>query len=233
MKISDFRGIFRTSELEVESVENPYGDYYTVKIRIPKGYSWIPGEHGIFKLPGKNIQGKKWRAFSVASNPKEGFMLIGTRTGREISSFKSALTGMKKGEKISVRGPFGWFKVMDNKTPIVMIAGGVGITPIRAVAKSLEMEKSRPVHIIYSSKDYYLFGDDFDEMATNNASFHVSKYGSSSETKAAVDKITSQFENGAFYYISGSQAFISSISDQLKSSGVSKKRIINDPFLGY
>lgn len=233
MKISDFKGIFKSYTFTIESIENPFGDYYTVKVKVLQGFTWTPGEHGIFKLPGKTIKGKKWRAFSVASNPKEGYILIGTRTGDQVSDFKKALINMKKGEPISVRGPFGWFKLMDDTTPIVMVAGGVGITPIRAIAKTLEKNTSRPVHIVYSSKDFHLFENDLKEVAENTPLINLQKTGGSSETKEALAGLTDQFKNGAYYYVSGSQGFIKSVSNHIKESGVSKKKIISDPFLGY
>ena len=32
----------------IESIENPYGDYYTVKLKVDVGLNWIPREYGIF-----------------------------------------------------------------------------------------------------------------------------------------------------------------------------------------
>ena len=44
----------------------------------------------------KKIDGKKWRAFSIASTQKEDVILLGTRTGKTPSSFKKALIRLKQ-----------------------------------------------------------------------------------------------------------------------------------------
>lgn len=78
----------------------------------------------------KKIEGRKYRLFSIASIPEEWFILVGTRTGKEISSFKQSLLMMKPNEKVALRGPFGWLKIQDETSPIVMFPSRVGITSI-------------------------------------------------------------------------------------------------------
>jgi ferredoxin-NADP reductase len=233
MKLSDFKGLFKKSMLTIESVRNTYGDYYEIKLKPEAGVSWSPGEHGIFRLPNNKVEGKKWRGFSVASVPEEGVMTIGTRTGKEISSFKKELISMKKGDQVSIRGPFGWFRIQDSITPMVMVAGGVGITPIRALLKQMENDLSRPVELVYISSDYYLFEDEIQAIVSSNEKITLYKISKREETSAALAKLTTKYESNAFYYVSGSQPFIGAIKKQITAKGVKKNRIINDPFLGY
>lgn len=233
MKLSDFKGLFKKSMLTFESVTNTHGDYYEIKLKPESGALWIPGEHGIFKLPNNKVDGKKWRIFSVASIPEEGVMIIGTRTGEDISSFKKELISMKKGDQVSITGPFGWFKIKDSVTPIVMIAGGVGVTPIRALLKQLENKLSRSIEVVYASSDYYLFEEEIQAIANNNEKITLHQTGNGEETSAALAELTSKYKDNAFYYVSGSQPFIGAIKKQITEKGVKKNRIISDPFLGY
>lgn len=233
MKLSDFKGLFNRATLTIESVRNPFGDYYEIKMKAEPGLTWNPGEHGIFKLPGRKIEGKKWRAFSVASDPGEGVMTIGTRTGKEISSYKKELISLKKGDKVAVTGPFGWFKIQDSVSPIVMVAGGVGITPIRALLKYLEKDVTRPVELVYSSSDHYLFMDEIEAIAASNKQITLYKTSSKEETARRVTELASKYKMHAYYYISGSQPFIGAIKKYITGKGVKGKRIINDPFFGY
>lgn len=113
MKLLDFKGLFKKSVATVVSVENPYGDYCVIKMKPEPTLKWQAGEHGIFKLPNNNVQGKKWRAFSVASIPEEGLFKIATRTGEKISRFKRELIAMKKGDAVKITGLFGWFMIQD------------------------------------------------------------------------------------------------------------------------
>merc|ERR1711879_526739 len=132
-----FKGLFKTSHVEFVKATNVYEDYYEIELKPEAGTSWVSGMHAVFTLPNKKVKGKKFRAFSIASTQKENTILLGTRTGKEVSSFKQALLSMKQGEKVKMRGPFGWFHLMNDSSPIVMIALGVGITPIRALLTEL------------------------------------------------------------------------------------------------
>lgn len=232
MKFKDIKGVIKKGEFSVESIENLYGDYYTVKLKNDAGITWIPGEHGVFTLPSKKIEGRKYRLFSVASVPEEGFILIGTRTGKEISSFKKALLTMKPNEKVALRGPFGWLKIQDETTPIVMFASGVGITPIRALLKQVEFTTNRPIEVVYSSSGYYLFGDEIENIARENPVIQLYKMTSRKETAAKLDELADHYGNAAYYYNSGATAVMRSVKKQYREKGINKNRIISDLFIG-
>ena len=233
MKISDLKGIFKTSTLTVESVKNEHDDYYTVKMIPEKGTVWSPGEHGIFRLVSRKAKGRNWRVFSVASAPKEGFMLIGTRTGKEASPFKKELISMEKGDRLSIRGPFGWFKVQDSVSPMVMVTGGVGITPVRSILKHLENDRTRAVELIYSASEFHLFQDELEAIALDNNKITLHIVYSKKETNKVLANLISQYKNEAYYFLSGPPSFIQTIKKQIKDKGIKGKRIINDPFIGY
>lgn len=232
MKFEDIKGVFKKHELSIESIDNPYGDYYTVRIKNDTDVNWAPGDHAMITLPGKKIQGQKYRMFSVASVPNEGVLLLGTRTGKEKSSFKKALLEMEAGEKISIRGPFGWFKLQDETSPIVLFASGVGVTPIRSLLKQLEFNTNRPVEVVYSSSQYYLFGNEIEEIAVNNPKINLYKLSSKEETTAQLEKLAQHYGNSAYYYNSGAPAVLKSVKEQYIKNGIHKKRIIADAFMG-
>lgn len=233
MKITDFLGLFKKSIATIDSIENPFEDYYVVKLKFDTKVKWEAGEHGIFKLPDKTVEGKKWRAFSVASIQEEGVMMLGTRTGKTVSSYKKELISMKQGEKVAVQGPFGWFKLLDNTTPIVLIANGVGVTPIRAIVKKLENDVNRNVEIVYASNGNYLFGEDIEAIAEKNIKMNLYKTQEVGETQEKIADLAKKYGSDAYYYISGSQNAIKSIKSKLQENGVKGNRMINDPFLGY
>jgi len=233
MKKMNMSGLFKKSTTEIISVDNPYGDYYTVRLKPAEGTHWEAGEHGIYTIPDKNVEGKRWRAFSVATVENEGSIMLGTRTGKNISSFKQQLIKLKAGDKMDVRGPFGWFLLQDETSPIVLVATGVGITPIRALLKEVENDSKRNVEVIYSSKEFYLFGDEIESITKNNDKITLTKTSTREATQSAITEIAAKYNSNAYYYVSGASKAISSIKKLLKSSGIKGGRVINDPFLGY
>jgi len=233
MKPAYFKGIFKKSQLIFDSVENPFEDYYIVKF-IPKGkLIWKAGEHGIFSFGGYRIKGKNSRVFSIASIPDEGFLTIGTRTGEKASGFKKRLIGLKKGDEVNLRGPLGWFLLRNDFSPLLMVAGGVGITPIRALLKEIEKDNKRKVEVVYSSGTGFLFEDEIRQMAERNSQISLAFAKDRQETGKMVGEIAAKLRNGAYYYISGSPKMAKSVSKRIAGEGVSRGRIIYDPFYGY
>ena len=233
MKLSDLKGISKVHKLEFISATNTDKDYYEIELSKPEGLKWRPGEHAIFSIPNKKINGKKWRAFSIASTPKEGKILLGTRTGENISDFKKVLFGLSKGDTVKMRGPFGWFVEQDKTTPVVMIALGVGVTPIRALLTLFEHQHDRVVDVVYSSTDVFLYKERIQEIIDHNESFHISYETTLEATKESINNISLKHKSNAIYYLSGSIKAIKSVTKQLKANGVKGKQIINDPFYGY
>lgn len=59
------------------------------------------------------------------------------------SPFCHRLKSMQKGETISVKGPSGTFCLPDETQNVVMIAGGIGITPFMSILSSLERKEEK------------------------------------------------------------------------------------------
>lgn len=233
MKLRNFKGLFSTHSMRFVSMEQAGDDYLLVKMHSPHPIRWEAGQHGAFTLPGKKFKGKSFRAFSLANAPDEAIYLIGTRTGQSPSGFKKSLMEMQEGDTIKMRGPFGWFVVEDETTPIVLLATGVGITPMRSLLYALKDQTSRPIHLIHSAKDFYLFADEFRQLAQQNKEIKLTFVPDREEFKQALTAITCTYGSGAYYYVSGTFDTIRSTRSLLKDLGVKGRRIIYDPFFGY
>ncbi|QWB95953.1 hypothetical protein KHQ89_00305 [Mycoplasmatota bacterium] len=130
-----------------------------------------------------------------------------------------------------MRGPFGWFTKQDETSPMVLLALGVGVTPIRALLNETK-DMTKQVNVVYAS-NYYLFKKEIDQIVENNNQIHISYVETIEETEKAYTALAMQYKNTAYYYISGNKASIDAISKKLKNLGIKKSRLIFDPFLGY
>lgn len=227
------KGMMRKTVATVVEAENPHGDYHTIALKPADGFTWNAGEHVMLRLPDHEGIEKEYRIFSIASIQEEGVLLFGTRTGKETSAFKRALLSLKPGAQVSVQGAFGWFRVRDEHSPIVLFAGGVGVTPVRALVKELAHSQTRPIHIVYSSSDFYLFGDEIHTIANDNPSMSLHKVSAREETQAKLSELAGQYGNQAYYYMSASPGVIDSVAKLLRSKGISGKRLIDDTMRGY
>jgi len=231
MKLRDLKGLFKTAKIKFIEAKHVADDYYEVRLKAPQGLTWRAGEHAIFMMPDKKIEGKTYRAFSIASTSDEGVILLGFRTGKSISSFKKTLISLNPDEEVKMRGPFGWFTIQDDTSPMVMIALGVGVTPIRALLKQLGDTK-KEIEVIYAS-NYYLFKDEINALTDHQSNVNVHYVQTIEETQKAYTHAAKTYGNKAYYYISGNKVSIDAISSVLKKLGIKKSRLIFDPFLGY
>ena len=233
MKLRYLKGIFKTHDLRFISSENVSGDYWIIKLETPYPMTWEPGQHGAFRLPGQRVKGKFFRAFSVASVPSENMILIGTRTGSAISAFKQTLTQMHEGDIVRIRGPLGWFVLRDDTTPLVLLATGVGITPMRSILYSLKENTSRPIHLIHSSSDFHLFADEFKILEKGNAQMKLTFVPNRVEFKEALTAVALTYSDSAFYYVSGAPDTVKATKKLLKGLDIPRRRIITESFMGY
>ena len=161
------------------------------------------------------------------------YIRIGTRTGKEASSFKRHLTTLKQGEPVSMRGPFGWFVLKDDLKPLVLIAGGVGITPAVALLRQMDRNGMRAATLIHSSGERHLFRDEIEKIAAGKKNLKLVYTATADETKVKMLEAAGGYGSEAYYYISGSVRMMMSVRKRLKKAGVKGGSLISDPFLGY
>lgn len=78
-------------------------------------------------------------------------------TIRSVGPVSSALSNLKPGSEIGVRGPFGssWDTDIDLNRDVLVVAGGVGLAPLKALVESILDHRSRHrnVHVLYGARD--------------------------------------------------------------------------------
>lgn len=218
---------------KIKSITNPFDDYYIIKMTTDENFQWIPGQYGVFKLDCDIEGDKNQRIFSFASVVEENEIILGTRTGPSISKYKEIFLNLDVGSQVNIKGPMGKFTLYDDEAPIVMIAGGVGITPIRGLFKALEHSNNRQVDLVYSSMDHYLFLDDLEAIAAKDDQLVVHTVSDPESTQAKIREMTARYQNKAHYYISGSPGLIKAIKALLIDAAIDEDRIIFDSFVGY
>ena len=135
---------------------------------------WIyqPGQFMTFEIP----YGDSWlrRSYSISSSPTQPYSLDITikriKDGKGSSWFHE---NMKPGVTINARGPHGQFTVLNSSArKIVMLAAGVGITPLHSMLKWLTQSRSPCdvvlVNRVHSFEDLVFAG----ELATLKRQSH-------------------------------------------------------------
>ncbi len=216
--------------IELINVNKIGEDYYVFDFKIPNNLSYKEGQYGVFMHVDKEIEGRKVRAFSIASSKEEEVFKIATKIIEVPSDFKYKMLELKIGDTMTYDGPMGSF-ILEEEYHSVFIAGGIGITPIRGIIKQIEkLNINKEVVLIYSEpRAIYPFKDEFDKL-----SFVEKHYKTNTKnTQEIIEKAANKYLNKAIYYVAGSPGFVGGVKEQLVNNGVSISQIKFDRFNGY
>lgn len=207
----------------------------------PRRYGYKAGQYMEWTLPPRkvDIRGNR-RSFSLASSPTEDTIQIGVKFAKQSSSFKRALRRMKPGDTIYAGQLSGDFTLpKDTSKKIVMVAGGIGITPFRSMLTYImDTNEKRDIVLFYLVANY-------DEVAYKHTLARAKKYGInvtiiSKDTStqvsnfdvSVIEKLVPDYKERLFY-ISGSNRMITNAKKTLKQLGISKRLTKTDYFSGY
>ncbi|HKX24355.1 MAG TPA: FAD-dependent oxidoreductase, partial [Candidatus Saccharimonadales bacterium] len=130
--------------------------------------------------------------------------------------------------------PEGDFTV-EGERPIVYIAGGIGITPYRAILLQLDHDGA-DIHgrLLYANRnDDYIFREELEGVAARHNNFKVSYFTDPTHIELQdIQKAASELEN-PLYYISGPKPMVEAYKDKLVTAGVAEADIKLDDFPGY
>ena len=122
------------------------------------GFKFTAGEYvkvvldGVVGDPRGNQ--REFSIFSPAIRSAE-YMNITTTIEPSDSPYKNKLNSLKPGDQATVIGPLGKFTLngLNDDAEVVLIAGGIGITPFRSIILTeLASGSSRRITLIYSAR---------------------------------------------------------------------------------
>jgi ferredoxin-NADP reductase len=206
---------------------------YTYWFKPEHPVDYIAGQFAEFSLPhdAPDSRGiRRW--FTLSSSPTDGLLSVTTKfmpSGTEGSSFKRQLQSLKPGTPLTMSDAMGDFVLpRDDRIPLLLVAGGMGITPVHSMIRWLEdKHEERPLQLIYSvSKPGDLL---FLEV--------FRRYGLA--PTILQKRITASYildmhpDPDSLIYISGPEAMVETLEHDLQDRGISNQRLVTDSFPGY
>jgi ferredoxin-NADP reductase len=166
-----------------------------------------------------------------------------TRVGAAPSTFKQALCALQPGDRVEAIGPFGEFLVED-ASPVVFLAGGIGITPFRAMLLDLSARaERRPTTLLYSNSTPNIpFRDAFDSLTAGwpelELVYTVTRpsagwHGPSGRIDAGLISQYVPDLSRSRFFVCGPAAFVEAVVGALHDLGVPAARITQEDFPGY
>jgi predicted ferric reductase len=139
----------------VAEVRQERGDSWTLVMQPHRhpGFRFRPGQFGWLTLWGGpfKITGHPF-SFSSSAEAAGGRIEM---TIRKLGDLTSRIHEVPVGRRVFIDGPYGAFTIGNPADMHVLIAGGVGITPMMSMIRTLaDRTDKRPVILIYGSKDW-------------------------------------------------------------------------------
>ncbi|HEV2692483.1 MAG TPA: FAD-binding oxidoreductase, partial [Verrucomicrobiae bacterium] len=144
---------------------------------------------------------------------------------------------LKEGDILNVKSPSGHFFLdMTKSNPVVLLAGGVGITPMLCMANAIAASGSkREAYFFFGVRNRreHIHKEELEKLAAENENIHLhiaySKPGEKdvkgkdfhSEGRVGIELLKEVLPSNNFeYYLCGSGAFMKSLTDGLEAWGV-------------
>lgn len=189
------------------------------------------GSFGMFRVVGSKLPFKPYSISTAPTDPELGITID------KVGSHSAELATVRPGEEVAMRGPFGHFTLPKKlRSSILLIAGGIGITPLRSLVRQLAHDRyDRPVALLHSAQnpDRLIFHQEFTELATSWASFSYlptitdpAGQGWAGHRGRFTSQAILEFVPDAaqrLCYLCGSQAFVEGIRATIVAQGVSPK----------
>jgi len=212
-------------------------DVVTFVFEPSEAVTWVAGQFLKYSLPHDHPDDRgNSRWFTIAAPPYEGKPRITTRlSAARSSSFKTALNHLPVGATIEATRPSGDFVADDPSRPMVFIAGGIGITPYRAILLQLDHDNvDMRVRLLYANRNENVaFKDELDAIAVRRPGFAVSYFTDPKHIELTdITQAGAAFTN-PLYYLSGPEPMVEQYKDKLVGAGIAEENVRTDYFHGY
>jgi ferredoxin-NADP reductase len=142
----------------------------------PIPFSYLPGQFMTLTLPTEGKPTK--RSYTISSSPTQGYYCEISVKREEFGTGSRFLHDvLQEGDTLDVRGPSGKLIFTGKEADsIILIGGGVGITPMMSVARALaDMGwKGEIIFIVCcNDPDHFIFGAELERLKGRNANLNI------------------------------------------------------------
>jgi len=212
----------------------------------PEGFTFAAGQAVNLTLiapPETDAKGDS-RTFSLASAPSDDGLQVATRM--RDTAFKRVLGSLAVGAPVKLRGPMGQFTLPEDAArPVVMLAGGIGITPFMSMLRQEDRDGSkRPRVLVYSNRTPgdAPFLSELEALARRGSGFRLVQAMTDVVAAAGTwggmvdpDFLARHLPRAvaATHYLAGPPALVGGLRRALAAMGVAEEDIRTDEFYGY
>ncbi|OHC21893.1 MAG: Pdr/VanB family oxidoreductase [Pseudomonadales bacterium RIFCSPHIGHO2_02_FULL_60_43] len=138
-------------ELKVRGLREEAADILGIELcsldATPLPLTWTAGAHVDVQLGGGLV-----RQYSLTNLPGEGCLRLAIKHAEDSRGGSRWLhQQLRVGERLKVSAPRNLFPLQPGNTPVLLVAAGIGITPLLAMYRQCKV-KQRPVRLLYFAR---------------------------------------------------------------------------------
>lgn len=209
--------------------------------RKPDDFAFTAGQYAILDCAGQQHTDDRpsFRSLSIASAPHEPILSFIMRHSE--SAFKKNMLALVPGDTITMKGPLGHMALPEDPAqPVMFIAAGVGITPVRAMIRhAIHAHLTNPICLLYANR-YRASAACMDELTTCSLPHYECLNVMSNPTeiwdglRGRIDAqmIVAHAPDIAHtqFYVIGTTGFVNAMKEALESLSVTKDQLHIDNF---
>lgn len=171
----------RLPKYQVIRTHQPSPKIHEIELQPTKGdrMDYQAGQFGFFRFVDSQVSSEA-HPFSFASSPTRNQDTIIVMI-QEDGDFTSTLANVKEGDQVTIEGPYGDFypaEVRDSNKPMVLLSGGIGLTPSLSVLREeIAQNSDRRIVFIWGVgyEDQLMFYDQLKDLSNKypNFSHHI------------------------------------------------------------
>lgn len=197
----------------------------------------IPGQFIAIRIQKGNNEYSRTRQYTLSMDSREDFYRISVKLEENGDLSKQLCKDIKVGDKIQATIPMGRFVLKQGNEPVVLIGGGVGITPVIAMAYAAK-NTNRQVKLIYSTanSNYHSFREELNKLNDENnidliqiytRPLEENKLNVDFDVEGRINKewIANNLNIDGEFYFCGPIEFMRTIYKSLEELGVEKTKI--------
>lgn len=241
----------RPVALCVRSRRNAGDDHFILTLEHPGGLRplppFVPGQHLMLHAPAGPKGAMIQRAYSLAAWEQRPVTYELAIKREPLGAMSQWLwRALREGHTVLASRPQGHFVLREGGGAVVLIGGGVGITPLRAMAHQA-LGVGRPVLLFYSARDVdsLLYHDEFTELAGRQPNFRyfprLTRPGDEwkgARGRLSIRDVLSEANRWAVdwppcridFYLCAGEQMMAALHDRLRNVGVAKERVHQEAF---
>ncbi|MDS0524391.1 FAD-binding oxidoreductase [Clostridium sp. SHJSY1] len=211
--------------------------FYLKSLDGSKLPEFIAGQFITVRIKNEDNTFSNPRQYTLSMNSNEEFYRISVKREENGYLSRKLCDEIKEGDTLQITTPLGNFVLKDSEKPLVLIGGGIGITPMLTMAYDA-INSNRKIYFIYSipNATHHSFREEIAKLNNNNNFKSIvfytrpvenEKLGENFDIKGRISKewmMDNLPKNGDFYFC-GPVPFMKTVYHNLISMGIEKENI--------